>query len=586
MASRIGTLLPPEWLKAWVNCLAWAYPAFWTANSLLNGVPAVLQVCFRGHYFGWVNVSEWGVRAVSFPGGVAGPIMERRTASILGEMLSPIALMAGVLLLLYWLRWKRHLLGGVFAAMLGEAGGTLHIFNMRMPGWAGVLRISGLILFFAALCLGLIWILQAWQARAYGERLLNLVAGFIFVPGGLWAVIDWQSHTDVRYLSLASFLALAGVNLAAALIAALVPRQACAGRRVGLRAGVIGAVLSIAIFGMTQYVATARRAVRAESWSRLLAPFPANSQAASYQKIFFQKGVSFAAEGPGGYRSEAAVKMLGQLPRFGVNAVALIPYGFERRGSTDIAIGGSMETDEGLEGLARVAHALGMKVMLKPGMWTDGGGFAGDLDFPDSAARARWFASYQRLVEHYAALATRMHADVFCIGGEFVKLSRYDADWRRLIQRARELYPGPIVYAANFGQEFETLTFWDALDYIGLQEYYPLPDDLTTTEIVAKVEAVEKKYRKPVIFTEAGFPSAAGANRKPWDDSGGNVSLDLQTPCYDAIFRAFYGQPWFEGVYWWKVGTNPGGGPEDTSHTPWGKPAMRVIARYYLAPSR
>jgi len=111
-----------DWLKALVNCLAWAYPAFWTANSLLNGVPAVLQVCFRGHYFGWVNVSEWGIRAVSFPGGVAGPIMERRTASILGEMLIPIALMAGVLLLLYWLRWKRHLLGGVFAAMLGEAG--------------------------------------------------------------------------------------------------------------------------------------------------------------------------------------------------------------------------------------------------------------------------------------------------------------------------------------------------------------------------------------------------------------------------------------------------------------------------------
>ena len=82
----------------------------------------MLQVCFRGHHFGWVNVSEWGIRAVSFPGGVAGPIMERRTASILGEMLIPIALMAGVLLLLYWLRWKRHLLGGVFAAMLGEAG--------------------------------------------------------------------------------------------------------------------------------------------------------------------------------------------------------------------------------------------------------------------------------------------------------------------------------------------------------------------------------------------------------------------------------------------------------------------------------
>lgn len=278
--------------------------------------------------------------------------------------------------------------------------------------------------------------------------------------------------------------------------------------------------------------------------------------------------------------------MLERLPKFGVNAVALIPYGFERQGSTDIAIGGGMETDEGIEGLARVAHASGMKVMLKPGMWTEGGAFAGDLDFPDPAARAQWFASYQRLVEHYAQLAVRTHADVFCIGGEFVKLSRYDADWRRLIARARELYPGPIVYAANFGEEFETLTFWDALDYIGLQEYYPLPDDLSTGELVRKVEAVEKKFGKPVLFTEAGFPSAAGANRKPWDDSGGDIALDLQARSYDAVFRAFYDKPWFAGAYWWKVGSDGRGGPGDASHTPWGKPAMQVIARYYLGDKR
>ena len=319
-----------------------------------------------------------------------------------------------------------------------------------------------------------------------------------------------------------------------------------------------------------------------QEWKRAIAAFPPIVLPAAYPKTFFQKGVSFAAEGPGGYQSESAIQMLEQLPRYGVNAVALIPYGFERLGSTDIEIAGSMETDEGLEGLARVAHARGMKVLLKPGMWTDGGGFAGDLDFPDPIARARWFANYQRLAGHFAALATRMHADVFCIGGEFVKLSRYDADWRRLIARARALYPGPIVYAANFGEEFETLTFWDALDYIGLQEYYPLPDSLSTEELVAKVERVQKKYGKPVLFTEAGFPSATGANRKPWDDSGGEVSVDLQARCYDAIFPAFYDKPWFEGVYWWKIGSDARGGPSDSSHTPWGKPAMQVISRYYL----
>ena len=45
-----------------------------------------------------------------------------------------------------------------------------------------------------------------------------------------------------------------------------------------------------------------------------------------------------------------------------------------------------------------------------------------------------------------------------------------------------------------------------------LQVESPLPDDLSTAEIVAKVEAVVRKYGKPVLLTEAGFPSAAGAN--------------------------------------------------------------------------
>jgi len=50
---------------------------------------------------------------------------------------------------------------------------------------------------------------------------------------------------------------------------------------------------------------------------------------------------------------------------------------------------------------------------------------------------------------------------------------------------------------------------------------------------------------------------------------------------YQAIFRAFYNKPWFEGMYWWKVGTNGFGGSGDTSLTPWGKPAMEVVKRWY-----
>ena len=95
-------------------------------------------------------------------------------------------------------------------------------------------------------------------------------------------------------------------------------------------------------------------------------------------------------------------------------------------------------------------------------------------------------------------------------------------------------------------EEFEHVAFWDDLDYIGLQEYYPLPDNLAVDSIVQKVEAVQQKYHRPVIFTEVGFPSLEGANRQPWDDSQSTrISLQAQAAGYQAIFRAFYNQPWF-----------------------------------------
>ncbi|MGH9628859.1 MAG: glycoside hydrolase family 113 [Bryobacteraceae bacterium] len=297
-------------------------------------------------------------------------------------------------------------------------------------------------------------------------------------------------------------------------------------------------------------------------------------------KPFFQKGVNFTAEGP--YSSPAAPAILAQLPAYGVNAIALVPYGFTRNGVPEIRFGGrnTWERDDAIEKLANIAHELGMRAMLKPQIWVRPG-WPGDLDFRSEADRNKWFAEYRTFLEHYARLATRIQADILCVGVEFGKLSRYQGEWRKLIARARELYSGPLVYAANSGPEFENLQFWDALDYIGLNNYYPLPDNLSTVEVVRKVEAVQKKFKRPVIFPEAGFCSLEDPHRAPWDETPREISLEDQARSYEAVFKAFYQKPWFQGVYWWKVGSNGFGGPEDGSHTPWRKPAMDVIKRWY-----
>ena len=63
--------------------------------------------------------------------------------------------------------------------------------------------------------------------------------------------------------------------------------------------------------------------------------------------------------------------MLEVLPQYGVNTVALVPYGFAVGGQPHVhfnANATSWENDDGIAQLARLAHARGMKVMLKPGI--------------------------------------------------------------------------------------------------------------------------------------------------------------------------------------------------------------------------
>ena len=276
--------------------------------------------------------------------------------------------------------------------------------------------------------------------------------------------------------------------------------------------------------------------------------------------------------------------MLRRLPAWGVDSIALVPFGFVRRAPLRIVANppGSWENDAGIEALANEAHRLGMKVLLKPHLWR-----VRDSDAATPEDRRDWFEQYAPFIEHNARLAARVRADLFSIGVEYQAFTKEDKPWREIVARVRRIVPGPLVYSANHGDEFENIAFWDALDYIGLDNYYPLPDDYSVAAVVSRIDAVHRRFGKPVLFTEAGFPSVAGARKAPWEDEVDKpLSLDEQARCYEAILAGFAGKPWFHGVYWWKVGSNGYGGAGNRSMTPWGKPAMDVVKRWYLGPRK
>ena len=572
-----------RWIKTWLSCVAFYYPALWLSAFFVWAAPSLLRTALFGDHLAFLRLNAFGVIARSAPSHLRAQPYGASfvSASSLWILIPLLVLLDGALA---YVGRNRRALSGLAISMLADVALMLALTHFWESRNVGTSLILASLVIFAFLCLGLHWMLKGWGQKRYLLRVGSLYAGFVLLPLPVW-VIFHLLHSFYYWPPVLTLILPPAV--AAFLVSFPKPnetpgpgswRQPLAGLVTTLLLAIGVAWGGPAItHAFEQHRMEANRAAVAN-----LPPIPAN---APYPKVFFQKGVSFSAEFPDPYASAGARGMLESLQKYGVNAVALIPYGWMRLGSPEVHGFGSnsWESEEGLRELSRLAHALGMKVMLKPGIWVRGGHFAGDIDFSSPADRAKWFDQYGKFIGRYAKLATEIHADVFSVGGEFVHLTPFAAEWRKIIRRVRQFYPGPLTYAANFGGEFERLRFWDALDYIGLQEYYPLPDNLSTRALVQKVAAVQKQYQKPVIFTEAGFPSMAGANRHPWEDGeAGKLSLNLQAQCYEAIFRAFYDKPWFKGMYWWKVGTNGFGGPQDTSLTPWGKPAMAVIKKWYV----
>jgi hypothetical protein len=234
--------------------------------------------------------------------------------------------------------------------------------------------------------------------------------------------------------------------------------------------------------------------------------------------------------------------------------------------------------------------------MLKPhiDLSNDPTHWRGEIGFgTDETAWAQWFASYRDFIVHYAQLAQETGVELFAIGTELGGTAHRESDWRNIITAVRSVYNGLLTYAANFDGEQFVVNFWDALDFIGIDAYYPLTQktDPTVAELKAgwaspksELAALSQAWGLPIIFTEVGYRSVDGTNMAPWDwVSDGPVDLQEQADCYQALFEVFQSEPWMEGVFWWAWGTDPDhGGPSDTSYSPHNKPAEAIL-QYFFA---
>ncbi len=301
------------------------------------------------------------------------------------------------------------------------------------------------------------------------------------------------------------------------------------------------------------------------------------------------EGLNLTAYTPGGYGTMDAREDIQLLKNIGSNSVTIVPTWYVKNGSANEIKPNRKKTptDRSLGKIIAWAKQAGLEVILKPHVDSMDGTFRGEIQPAD---RTRWFASYGNFIGHYAGLAANNGADTFVIGTELKSLSSDTDPWKKVAQDVRAKFGGRLTYAANW-DEVDQVQFWDNLDVIGVDAYYPLASEgqePTEEDLVSawatpasSLEATSTRWGKPVLFTEIGYPSQAGAAAHPFEVRQGDPpDQKAQAVAYRAAFTAFGGKPWFQGIQWWSWRADPGRNekpPRAIDYTPEGKKAETVL---------
>ena len=246
-----------------------------------------------------------------------------------------------------------------------------------------------------------------------------------------------------------------------------------------------------------------------------------------------------------------------------------IAVGYDRRG-LGRRVRGSFPSDSA--GRAEFARQWREFLATQPDLLQSRESWRGYIKPKDEADWPTLAENYKTYILEMAEFADSLDAEVFAVGTELKELAlAYPDYWRDVIKEIRKVYDGQLTYAANW-DSYDKIEFWDELDFIGIDAYFPLSEEKSPTveSLVAawqpykeKIQALSQKFGKPVAFTEWGYESEFFAGNEPWEAAGrefangrptntDHISYQTQADLYEAAFQAFWNEPWFVGVFIWR----------------------------------
>ncbi len=305
-------------------------------------------------------------------------------------------------------------------------------------------------------------------------------------------------------------------------------------------------------------------------------------------------GISFVAS-----RDSISQEHVAPLLQLNANYAAVMPFGFIKRldhpeilYNTDRQWFG--ETFEGTKQYITKLQYNNIKVMLKPQIWIWHGEFTGHLSMATEKDWKLLEASYRNFILDFARLAEETNVSLLCIGTELEQfIKQRPTFWKQLISEIKSIYKGKLTYAANW-DEYKNVPFWNQLDFIGVDAYFPISEEKTPTLQEAKngwkewkneMKTVSENHNKKILFTEYGYRNTDFAGKEPWHSGRERKTInhDNQGTLLTALFEGVWQEPWMAGGFLWKwfISHDNSGGEMNNQFTVQNKPSQLVVQYYY-----
>ncbi|SCY42121.1 hypothetical protein SAMN05192588_2791 [Nonlabens sp. Hel1_33_55] len=304
------------------------------------------------------------------------------------------------------------------------------------------------------------------------------------------------------------------------------------------------------------------------------------------------KGVSFVA-----MRGEMTDEVVQPIKNYNANFVAVHPYGF-MRDLENPAINHNSDRQwygERIDGTIQsieTFHRNGLKVMLKPQIWIGRGNYTGTIQLRSDTEWKILEDTYEPFILDFAKVAQETNTEIFCIGTELESFVAARPEyWSNLITKIRSIYKGKLTYAGNW-DSYKNEPFWDQLDYIGVDAYFPISDQKTPDVETAmagwkkwmdELSTLSRKHNKKILFAEYGYVSADYAGKEPWltadetRESNEEAQMHLLQAQYDLVWK----QDWFAGGFLWKHHSETGRRGFVKRFTPQEKLAQQTVSDAY-----